>query len=80
MSPTTSSEKRKAAKQQTKHLGQLPAISQYKQKMIIPLCNFLVRPHLEYAVHIGQWSEHLRRDIDKIEMVQKSAPKMIPEI
>ena len=52
----------------------------YKNKeLILPLYKSLVRPHLEYAVQLF-WSPHLRRDVDKIEKVQRRATKMIPEI
>ena len=37
-----------------------------------------IRPHLEHAVQF--WSLHLRRDIDKIEKVQRRARKTILEI
>ena len=37
-----------------------------------------VRSHLEHAVQF--WSTHLRRDIDKIEKIQRIATNMIPEI
>ena len=37
-----------------------------------------MRPHLEHAVQF--WSPNLRRDIDKIEKIQRRATKMIPEI
>ena len=46
----------------------------YRNKgVILPLYTSLVRPNLEHAVH-------LRRDIDKIEKIQRRATKMIPEI
>ena len=45
---------------------------------MLPLYKSIVRPHLEYAVQF--WSPHLRRDIDKIESVQRKATKMIAEI
>ena len=51
----------------------------YKNKeLILPLYKSLVRPHLEHAVQF--WSPHLRRDIDKMERIQRRATKMIPEI
>ena len=48
------------------------------KELILPLYKFLVRPHLEHAVKF--WSQHVRRDIDKIEKIQRRATKMIPEI
>ena len=51
----------------------------YKRaELMLPLYKSLVRPHLEYTVQF--WSLHLRRDIDKMERVQRKATKMIPEI
>ena len=44
-------------------------------ELMLPLYKSIVRPHLKYAVQF--WSPHLRRGIDKIEMVRK-ATKMIP--
>ena len=51
----------------------------YKNKeLILPLYKSLVLPHLEHAVQF--WSPHLRRDIDKMEKIQRRTTKMIPEI
>ena len=51
----------------------------YKIKeLILPLYKSLVLPHLKHAVQF--WSPHLRRDIDKMEKIQRRATKMIPEI
>ena len=53
--------------------------TRYKYKeLILPLYKSLVRPHLEHAMQF--WSPNLRRDIDKIEKIQRRATKMIPEI
>ena len=45
---------------------------------MLQLYKSIVQPHLEYVVQF--WSTHLRRDIDKMERVQRKATKMIPEI
>ena len=51
----------------------------YKNKeLILPLYKYLVRPHLKHSVQF--WSPHLRRDIDKMEKIQRRATKIIPEI
>ena len=38
----------------------------------------LVRPHLEYTEAV--WSPFTKKDIDKIEKVQKRAMKLIPSL
>ena len=51
----------------------------YKNKeLILPLYKFLARLHPEHAVQF--WSPYLRRDIYKIEKIQRRATQMIPEI
>ena len=45
---------------------------------MIPLYKATVRPHLEYC--IPAWRPHLRKDIDKLEGVQRRATRMIPEM
>ena len=45
---------------------------------MLPLYKSIVRPHLEYAVQF--LSPHLRKDIDKMEIVQRKDTIMIPEI
>ena len=47
-------------------------------ELMLPLYKSLVRHHLEFAVQF--WSPHLRRDIDKIERVQRKVTKMFKEI
>ncbi len=51
----------------------------FKNKdIILPLCNSLVGPHLEYTVQF--WSPHLAKDIAKLEAIQCRAVKMIPSL
>ena len=60
-------------------LGFIARNFRYKNKeLILALYKSLARPHLEHAVQF--WSPNFRRDIDKIEKIQRRATKMIPEI
>ena len=60
-------------------LGFIARNFRYKNReLILPLYKSLVRPHREHAVQFC--SPNLRRDIDKIEKIQRRAKKMIPEI
>ena len=69
----------KSCKTANRVLGFIARNLRYKNKeLILLLYKSLVRPHLEHAVQF--WSPHLRRDIDKMEKIQRRATEMIPEI
>jgi hypothetical protein len=62
-----------------KNLGFIKRTVKFKSKeIIIPLCNSLVRSHLEYGAQF--WSPYLRKDNECIEKVYRRATKMIPSI
>ena len=69
----------KSCKTANRVLGFIERNFMFKNKgLILPLYKSLVRPHLEHAVQF--WSPYLRRDIDKMEKIQRIATKMIAEI
>ena len=60
-------------------LGLIRRTIMYKEKqLIVPLYKAIVRPHLEYCVQA--WRLCHKKDIDKLERIQRRATKMIPEL
>ena len=50
----------------------------WDKKMFKKLYGAFIRPHLEYGAAI--WNPHLKRDIKKLEKVQRRATKLVPEV
>ena len=51
----------------------------YKEKqLIVPLYKTIIIPHLENCIQA--WSPYRKKDIDKLEKIQRRATKMIPEL
>jgi hypothetical protein len=66
-----------ACSKANKILGLISRNFSYKTiNTIRSLYTALVRPHLEYAVQF--WSPHFKKDIAKIESVQRRATKLVP--
>ena len=68
-----------AASKGSQILGLIRRTITYKEKqLIVPLYKAIVRPHLEYCIQA--WRLYRKKDIDKLERIQRRATKMIPEL
>ena len=68
-----------AASKGNQILGLIRRTIMYKEKqLIVPLYKAIVRPHLEYCIQA--WRPYRKKDIDKLERIQRRATKMIPEL
>ena len=48
------------------------------KEMMKKILTTMIRPKLEYAAVI--WSPHMKKDINKLERIQRTATKMVPEL
>ena len=68
-----------AASKGNQILGLIKRTITYKEKhLIVLLYKAIVRPHLEYCIQA--WRPFRKKDIDKLERIQRRATKMIPEL
>ena len=66
----------KASNEANKRLGMINRNFKCKaKKVILPLYKSIVRPHLDYCMQA--WRLHYRKDIDKLEKVQRRATRMV---
>ena len=68
-----------AIKKANKLVGFIGRAFEFKSEdIILTLYNSLVRPHLEYCVQF--WSPYYKKDIEKLERVQRRVTKLIPRL
>ena len=67
-----------AASKGNQIIGLIRKTIMYKEKqLIVPLYKAIIRPHMEYCIQA--YSYH-KKNIDKLERIQRRATKMIPEL
>ena len=65
-----------AASKGNKMLGLIRRTIMYKEKQLtVPLYKGIIRPHLEYCIQA--WRPYRKKDIDKLERIQRRATKNI---
>ena len=68
-----------AASKEKHTVGLIRRTITYKDKqLIVPLYKAIVRPHLEYCIQA--WRPYRKKDIYKLERIQRRTTKMIPEL
>ena len=68
-----------AASTRNQIIGLIRRTITYKEKQLnVPLYKAIVRPHLEYCIQA--WRPYRKKDIDKLERIQRRATKIIPEL
>ena len=66
-------------KKANKLVGFISRTFDYKsEKVILTLYNALVHPHLECCIQF--WSPYYRKDINKLERIQRRITKIIPRL
>ena len=67
-----------AAWKGNKILGLIRRTMYRDKQLIVPLYKAIVRPHLGYCIQA--WRPYRKKDIDKLERIQRRATKNIPEL
>ena len=69
----------KAASSANSMLGQIrKTFTCLNEKTLPPLFKALVRPRMEFAIQA--WSPYLRKDVQKLEKIQRRATKLVPSL